>query len=71
MRTSAQLRGAMAQKTRARLRFQQVCQHSEAGSTKCEAATAIGLTVGGIDSMLYRELGTTAWPIARTEDQAA
>ena len=70
MRTSAQLRGAMVQKARARLRFQQVCQHSEAGSTKRETATAIGITVGGIDSMLWRELGTTAWPIAQQEKVA-
>jgi len=58
------------QKARARRRFQQVKQHSAAGSTKLETATAIGITTGGIDSMLYRELGTTAWPIAQQEKTA-
>lgn len=69
VRTKAQSRGAAVQKARARLRYQQVCQHSEAGSTKQEAAAAIGITVGGIDSMLYRELGTTAWPLATSRSQ--
>lgn len=66
MRTRSQARGALIQKARARLRYQQVCQHSAAGSTKQQAAAAIGITTGGIDSMLYRELGATAWPISNS-----
>lgn len=49
---------------KARLRLEQLRQHSAHGSTKQDAAKAIGMTVAGVDTLLYREEGTTTWPIS-------
>lgn len=64
MRTAKQAKGSAAQTARKRLRLEQLRQHSAAGHTKEEAAGAIGMTVAGVDSLLYRVEGTTSWPIA-------
>lgn len=49
--------------------MEQLRQHSAAGSTKREAAEAIGMTMAGVDALLRRRLGTGAWPIEQ-EKQA-
>lgn len=67
MRTVRQQKSAVAQKARARLRLEQICQHSKAGSTKAETAAAIGMTVSRIDAALYRNFGTVRWPVEEEE----
>ena len=38
---------------------------STAGVTKTDAAARLGMTVPGLESMLYRYEGSTVWPIGR------
>lgn len=49
-------------KAQSRLRLEQARQHAAAGHTLGETAAAIGLTVAGLESLLYRTLGSYSWP---------
>jgi hypothetical protein len=62
--TPRQRKSKATNAARSRLRMEQLRQHSAAGHTKVEAAGAIGMTVAGVDSLLYRVEGSTAWPIS-------
>jgi hypothetical protein len=61
--STAQAKSAAFRAARARLRLEQLRQHSARGSTKQEAAQAIGMTVGGVDNLLYQKEGTSTWPM--------
>lgn len=48
---------------RALATFRRVKEMSANGVSYRDAAEAVGLTEEGLSSMLYREAGSTAWPI--------
>lgn len=53
----------------ARARFELLCRASEAGDEREEAARRAGLTLAGMTSLLYRRLGSTAWPFDSSADR--
>ena len=63
-RTQARAQAVRVAKAAARFHIIRDC--SDEGLTKADAAARAGLSVGGVDTMLYRVLGTSRWPI--TED---
>jgi hypothetical protein len=55
--------------TRARDRYAQLRALSDAGATKSEAARQVRVSLSGLHGILYREVGSRAWPIAATSPQ--
>jgi len=51
---------------RARDRFIKLCRLSREGATKSEAARQVRVSLSGLHGILYREVGSRAWPIAET-----
>ena len=45
-------------------RLNQLRALSAEGLPKADAAARVGMTVAGVDTLLYRLEGTTKWPIA-------
>lgn len=58
-----QLRGSVARKAKANLRFQRARDISDAGGTIEDAAEATGMTIGSIRQLLYTRVGSKCWPI--------
>jgi hypothetical protein len=61
--TRLQSRGVVAQQVRANARWRRLQTLSEDGITKEDAARLIGITVTGLNSILYRNAKSTSWPI--------
>lgn len=61
-----QLKGLATRKARAARRFSIAQEASDAGATRFEAAQAAGMTEAGLSALLYRETGSTAWPLQST-----
>lgn len=53
-----------ARKAKAAVRFAIVRRVAGEDGTKEEAARRAGLTIGGLNTMLHRRVGSTAWPPA-------
>jgi hypothetical protein len=47
---------------RAEARYRKVLECAEAGMTLAQAASATGLKPDGVETMLWRKLGSTTWP---------
>lgn len=62
--TNAQRRGHATSKARAQARLAKARELSAANATREEAASAIGVTIAGLRSLLQREVGSSRWPIA-------
>lgn len=56
-------KGAIVHKARANLRWQAVRDISDEGGTIEDAAERIGKPVKFVQSLIYRKVGTQAWPI--------
>lgn len=61
--TRGQMKAHAKIRVRAEARFRQAKDLSSKGLSLDEAAMALGMTKGGVKSMLTRELGTQCWPI--------
>lgn len=62
--TMGQRRGHAAIAARAAARFRVVRDASDEGCSKAEAANRAKLSVEGLNALLYRNLGSSVWPIA-------
>jgi predicted transcriptional regulator len=61
--TRNQSKAHIAIRVRAQVRARQAKDLSAKGLSIEEAATALGMTLGGVRSMLFREVGSSCWPI--------
>lgn len=62
--TYAQRLEAASRRAVTSARFEVLRRASEAGEDRADAARRAGLTVRGMNSLLYRRQGTTDWPLA-------
>ena len=69
--TLRQTKGQATRLAVARRRLAIVRDCSDAGATKAEAAKRAGLTDAGLKALLFREFGTTVWPLVDTEQVSA
>lgn len=46
--------------------FDEIRALSQSGASRAEVARALRISLSGLRTTLYRELGTTVWPIAAT-----
>lgn len=58
-----QRRGVLKRKSLAHARFVRAQQLSAEGVDKDQAALRLGMSALGLRNMLYRETGSTQWPI--------
>lgn len=68
--TRSKAKAIAVKKAKAAARFRIARDCSDEGLSKEEAAARAGLTVGGLETLLYRETGSTGWPI-RAQERAA
>jgi hypothetical protein len=61
--TRHQARALAVISVRAATRFRRAKHLSDAGNSIEDAAQSLGMTVGGVKSMLAREVGSSCWPI--------
>lgn len=60
--TRSQHKGHAHQKAKADANFRRLRDMCDEGATKEEAARRIGMTVNGVNNMLYTRLGSSVWP---------
>jgi len=63
--TKAQIAARSAIKSKAEQHFRQALALSDEGVSFKDAAKRIGITSSGLSSLLYRELGSTVWPVRK------
>jgi hypothetical protein len=61
--TAAQQRARDARHALTRARFAMLCRASAACEERAEAASLAGLSLAGMNTLLYRRRGSTAWPM--------
>ena len=61
--TISQRKGLATRKARAHRRLCVIRDCSNEGLSKADAAKRAGLSLAGVNSLLSRELGSTAWPM--------
>lgn len=64
IRSPAQKREDAARRAVGRARFHVLCRAAADGEDRDAAASRAGLSVAGMNTLLYRQRGTTAWPFA-------
>lgn len=67
--TMHQARGCAVNIAKGRRHRAQAVESSEAGLSRADAASRVGMTEAGLCSLLYREFGTRNWPIAGHEPE--
>ncbi len=68
-RTHRQAKAIAVRQAKAARRWAIVRDASAAGKSKFEAAAMAGLTVGGLASLLAREVGDRGWPISSEREE--